>query len=32
MYQVNIIKKIKKGYKKTHERYQNFSKEEKEWS
>ena len=30
MYQLNIIKKIKKDYKKTFKRYQNLSKEEKE--
>ena len=30
MYQLNIIKKIKKDYKKTFKRHQNLSKEEKE--
>ena len=30
LYQLNIIKKIKKDYKKACERYQNLSKEEKE--
>ena len=29
-YQVKVIQKIKKDYKKTHERHQNISKEEKE--
>ena len=30
MYLLNIIKKIKKDYKKARERYQNLSKEKKE--
>ena len=30
IYQLNIIKKIKKDWKKARERYQNLSKEEKE--
>ena len=30
LYQLSIIKKIKKDYKKAHERYQNLYKEEKE--
>ena len=30
IYQVNIIKKIKKDYKKARKRYQNISKEEEE--
>ena len=29
IYQINIIKKIKKDYKKAHEKYQNLSKKEK---
>ena len=28
IYQINIIKKIKKDYKKAHEKYQNLSKKE----
>ena len=33
LYQLNIIKKVRKGYKKkAHKRYQNLSKEEKEKS
>ena len=34
IYQINIIKKIKKDYKIDHEKYQNLSKKEKKtiWS
>ena len=29
IYEINIVKKIRKEFKKAHERYQNHSKEEK---